>query len=139
MEFADLKRRVVELYEMWHPDAVLVEDAASGQSLIQELRAETTLPLKPIKPDRDKYSHVAAVCLVLEARRLILPEVAWWRDDFIAELTAFPAGAHDDWVDARRAGAQLPPRVQRAGHHHLLPLGDALRARRAGRFRRGNC
>jgi predicted phage terminase large subunit-like protein len=100
VEFADLKRRVVELYEMWHPHAVLVEDAASGQSLIQELRAGTTLPLKPIKPDRDKYSRVAAVCPTLEARRLILPEVAWWRDDFIAELTAFPAGAHDDWVDA---------------------------------------
>jgi predicted phage terminase large subunit-like protein len=100
VEFADLKRRVVELYEMWHPHAVLVEDAASGQSLIQELRAGTTLPLKPIKPDRDKYSRVAAVCPMLEARRLILPEVAWWREDFIAELTAFPAGAHDDWVDA---------------------------------------
>jgi predicted phage terminase large subunit-like protein len=100
VEFADLKRRVVELYEMWHSDAVLVEDAASGQSLIQELRAGTMLPLKPIKPDRDKYSRVAAVCPTLEARRLILPEVAWWREDFIAELTAFPAGAHDDWVDA---------------------------------------
>lgn len=100
VEFSDLKRRVVELYEIWHPDAVLVEDAASGQSLIQELRAETTLPLKPIKPDRDKYSRVAAVCPMLEARRLILPEVAWWRENFIAELTAFPAGAHDDWVDA---------------------------------------
>lgn len=100
VEFADLKRRVVELHQMWHPHAVLIEDAASGQSLIQELRAGTTLPLKPIKPDRDKYSRVAAVCPMLEARRLILPEVAWWREDFIAELTAFPSGAHDDWVDA---------------------------------------
>jgi len=100
VEFADLKRRVVELHEIWHPHAVLIEDAASGQSLIQELRAGTTLPLKPIKADRDKYSRVAAVCPMLEARRLMLPEVAWWRDDFVAELTAFPAGAHDDWVDA---------------------------------------
>ena len=37
---------------------------------------------------------------MLEARRLLLPEAAWWREDFIAELTSFPAGAHDDWCDA---------------------------------------
>jgi predicted phage terminase large subunit-like protein len=37
---------------------------------------------------------------VLAARRLLLPEAAWWREDFIAELTSFPAGAHDDWCDA---------------------------------------
>ena len=72
----------------------------SGQSLIQELRAGTALPIKPIKPDRDKYERVAAVTPILEARRLLLPEAAWWREDFISELTSFPAGAHDDWCDA---------------------------------------
>ena len=82
------------------PTSVLVEDAASGQSLIQELRAGTALPIKPIKPDRDKYARVAAVTPILEARRLLLPEAAWWREDLIAELTSFPAGAHDDWCDA---------------------------------------
>jgi hypothetical protein len=58
------------------------------------------LPVKPIKPDRDKYERVTAITPVLEARRLLLPETAWWREDFIAELTSFPAGAHDDWYDA---------------------------------------
>lgn len=100
VEFADLKRCVVELYDKWKPHAVLIEDAASGQSLIQELRSGTSLPLKPIKVDRDKQSRVAATTPMLEARRLLLPESAWWRDDFVAELIAFPAGAHDDWVDA---------------------------------------
>jgi len=100
VEFGELKRKVVAMHEKWHSNAVLVEDAASGQSLIQELRSGTTLPLKPIKVDRDKRSRVAAVCPMLEARLLILPEGAWWRDDFIAELTSFPAGAFDDWVDA---------------------------------------
>jgi hypothetical protein len=37
---------------------------------------------------------------MLEARRLILPEVEWWREYFIAELIALLGGAHDDWVDA---------------------------------------
>jgi predicted phage terminase large subunit-like protein len=100
LEFAALKRKVVELYQTWHPRVVLVEDAASGPSLIQELRAGTSLPLKPLRPDRDKYQRIAAVTPILESRRLHLPETAWWREDFIAELTSFPAGAHDDWCDA---------------------------------------
>jgi predicted phage terminase large subunit-like protein len=100
VEFAALKRKVVELQKTWRSHAVLVEDAASGQSLIQELRSGTRLPIKAIKPDRDKYERVTAITPVLEARRLLLPEAAWWREDFIAELTSFPAGAHDDWCDA---------------------------------------
>ena len=100
VEFANLKRRLVEMYQTWHPHQVLIEDAASGQSLIQELRSGTSLPIKPVRVDRDKLSRVAAISPILEARRLLLPETAWWRDDFIAELTSFPAGTHDDWVDA---------------------------------------
>jgi len=36
VEFGQLKTRVVELQETWRANGVLVEDAASGQSLIQE-------------------------------------------------------------------------------------------------------
>jgi predicted phage terminase large subunit-like protein len=100
VEFADLKRRVVELHQTWRPQAVLIEDAASGQSLIQELRSGTSLPLVPVRVDRDKLSRIAAITPTLEARRLLLPESAWWRDELVAELTSFPAGAHDDWLDA---------------------------------------
>ncbi len=88
------------MYQTWHPHAVLIEDASSGQSLIQELRSATSLPIKPVRVDRDKLSRVSSITPILEARRVLLPESSWWRDDFIAELTAFPAGAHDDWVDA---------------------------------------
>jgi len=65
------------MHEAWRSNAALIEDAASGQSLVQELRVGTTLPLKPIKVDSDKRSRVAAVCPMLEARLLILPEDAW--------------------------------------------------------------
>lgn len=73
---------------------------SSGQSLIQELRSGTPLPIKRVRADRDKWSRVAAISPILEARRLLLPESSWWRDDFIAELISFPAGVHDDWFDA---------------------------------------
>jgi predicted phage terminase large subunit-like protein len=100
VEFAALKRKIVELHSTWRCHAVLVEDAASGQSLIQELRSGTTLPIKPIKPDRDRYERVTAITPVLERRGLLLPETAWWREPFITELTSFPNGVHDDWCDA---------------------------------------
>jgi predicted phage terminase large subunit-like protein len=100
VEFGELKRKLIGLHQTWRSHTVLVEDAASGQSLVQELRIGTHLPIKPIRADRDKLARLTAVTPILEARRLLLPETAWWRDDFIAELTSFPAGAHDDWCDA---------------------------------------
>ncbi len=38
-EFPELKRKVGELADQWRPSEILVEDKASGQSLIQELKA----------------------------------------------------------------------------------------------------
>src|SRR5260370_22986434 len=39
------------------PRVVLIEDAASGQSLIQELKNSTALPVKRAKIDRDNVSR----------------------------------------------------------------------------------
>ena len=42
-------------------------------------------------------------------------------------------------TESTPSGAQPPPRLQRAGHHNLLSLGDGMRARRAGCVYRRNC
>jgi Terminase RNaseH-like domain len=59
-EFPELKRRAEALAAIWKPNAVLVEDAASGQSLIQALKSQTILPILPVRPieqqeDEDRY------------------------------------------------------------------------------------
>jgi predicted phage terminase large subunit-like protein len=100
VEFPELKKTLVAFGEQWRPHAVLIEDSASGQSLIQELRATTALPLKPIRPDRDKESRAAAITSLLECGCVFLPQSAGWLDDFLDEASAFPRGAHDDQVDA---------------------------------------
>jgi len=41
LDFPDLKRSVRQLADLHHAKVVLVEDKASGTSLIQELRAES--------------------------------------------------------------------------------------------------
>jgi hypothetical protein len=79
---------------------VLIEDAASGQSLIQELAIDTDLPVKAVKVGADKVSRAAAAEPTIEAGRVMLPEGLPWVGEFLAEVCAFPAGAHDDQVDA---------------------------------------
>jgi len=98
VEFADLKRRALALYEQWRPEAVVIEDAASGQSLLQELR--TALPIVGVKPDADKYARAASTTPAIENGQFWLLEGAPWGGDYLAEMTSFPGGAHDDFVDA---------------------------------------
>jgi predicted phage terminase large subunit-like protein len=98
-EFPALKRKVIELAQEWKPTEILVEDRASGQSLIQELR-RSTLPIKPVKSDRDKQSRAQAITPIIEAGKVFLPENAPWLPDFLDEMASFPNGLHDDIVDS---------------------------------------
>jgi len=116
VEFPELKRVLVSLAEQWKPNTILVEDRASGQSLIQELKNFTALPILPVKVDSDKQSRVQAVTPLMEAGRIFLPESAPWLSDFIEEMACFPNGMHDDVVDATtqalnylREEPRLPP------------------------------
>ena len=99
-EFPALKRQMVLLASEYSPTVILVEDKASGQSLIQELKYETALPIRPVAVDRDKVARTQAVTPLIEARKVFLPESAPWLADFIDELAAFPMGVHDDAVDS---------------------------------------
>src|SRR5208282_6591068 len=99
-EFPELKRQAVALAEIWRPSAVLIEDAASGQSLIQSLKAETRLPVLPVRPMGDKVSRAHSVSPLIESGRVFLPDSAPWLADFFDELTSFPAAPHDDMVDS---------------------------------------
>lgn len=100
VEFPELKRIATALYERDMPDLVIVEDKASGQSLIQELQRNTRIPVLPIKVDRDKVARAYAATPSIEAGKVYLPENAPWLFDYIEELSSFPNAAHDDQVDS---------------------------------------
>ncbi len=55
-EFPELKRKVASSALEWRPNVILVEDKASGQSLIQELKQSTRFPVLAIKVDADKLN-----------------------------------------------------------------------------------
>lgn len=100
VEFPELKRTVVSLAARWNPRAVLIEDKASGQSLIQELKANTKISILPISVDSDKLTRAYAVTPMIEAGNVHLPKNALWVQDFIDECAAFPGGRYDDSVDS---------------------------------------
>src|SRR5271154_2191737 len=65
--------------------------------------------LGPCASTATSFREFAAITPTLEARRLLLPESAWWRDDFVAELTSFPpAPTMTGWTRSR-----TPPLDQR--------------------------
>lgn len=101
VEYPDLRTAVVAMYDKWGADVVLIEDKASGQSLIQELRSRTGIPVKAIEPEGDKVTRAVTSTLLMEAGRMHLPNRATWLLDYETELTSFPTkGVHDDQVDS---------------------------------------
>lgn len=115
VEFPELKRTAVALYERDHPSAVLIEDSASGQSLLQELTRETKMPLIAVKVDRDKIARTNAVTPLIESGRVFLPEAAPWLYELVEEWVAFPGGEHDDQVDPMTQGLVYLQSTQSSG------------------------
>jgi predicted phage terminase large subunit-like protein len=99
LEFPELKKKTVELYEKEMPGQVWIEDKSSGTALIQELRRNTRIPIKEISAERDKIEYVNAATPILEAGRVFLPFSAEWTENFLSECEDFPNGEFDDQVD----------------------------------------
>ncbi len=100
LEYPELKRAVLQHAEKYQPHAILLEDKASGQSVLQDVRREGCLPVIAVMPCGDKVMRVARITPMIEAGLVALPDYAPWLAAFEAELAAFPNGTHDDQVDA---------------------------------------
>jgi predicted phage terminase large subunit-like protein len=99
LEFPDLKKKAMELYDKEIPEQVWIEDKSSGTALIQELRRNTKIPIKEISAEKDKLEYVNACSPLIESGRVFLPFSANWLDSFLAECEDFPGGEFDDQVD----------------------------------------
>jgi predicted phage terminase large subunit-like protein len=102
LEYPELKKAVIERARDRKPSAILIEDKASGQALLQDLLPEG-LPLLGMDPRTlggDKVMRVSAVSAMIEAGNVILPEYAPWLHDFEKECVFFPNAKHDDQVDS---------------------------------------
>lgn len=109
LEFPDLLRKAKDHAAYWRPQFVLIEDKDAGQQLAQTLKRDKTFrhKVEAIDPEGlDKYTRMAAEAPALERHEVwlpdpgALPEAADWLAPFLEQLLLFPAGAHDDQVDA---------------------------------------
>jgi predicted phage terminase large subunit-like protein len=83
----------------------LVEDKANGTAILDSLKDEIA-GLKAINPTTSKEARARAITPEVESGNVYLPHPTQfpWVYDLLAELRAFPTGAHDDQVDALTQG-----------------------------------
>jgi predicted phage terminase large subunit-like protein len=100
LEFPELKKRAMEMYQEWEPDAFIVEAKASGAPLIFELRS-MGIPVQEFTPTRgnDKISRVNSVADMFASGKVWAPRKRW-AEEVIEEMAAFPNSDHDDLVDS---------------------------------------
>ena len=82
--------------------AFAIEDAASGQSLIQELRRTSPIPVRAIPVrGRSLASRAEGLTEIAQSGKLRLPTANLpWKKKFMDQFTQFPTAAHDDIVAA---------------------------------------
>lgn len=88
------------------PDRILIEEKASGQSLLQDLRL-AKVPAIGYNPGRaDKISRAHQAAPTLELGMVWVPESAKtpghpvsWAAQFMKQVAKFPVAEHDDYVD----------------------------------------
>lgn len=97
--FPDLLAILEQTRKYYGARFLTIEQAASGQSLIQMLERESKIHVHGFKPLKSKTIRLQTVCPLWEAGRVHFVEGAWTQD-FIKELTAFPFVPHDDRTDA---------------------------------------
>lgn len=100
LEYPELKKISIDLIKKYGPTAVLIEDKASGQSLIQDLKNELRQNIIPIKITKDKITRFASVTPFFESGRIFILENTEWIVDYKNELLSFPNSLHDDQVDS---------------------------------------
>ncbi len=90
-----------------HPRIIkkLVEDKANGPAVIASLQGRFPGFLE-VDPQGGKEARANAVSAIPEAGLLFLPHpsIAPWVESALTELTRFPRGVHDDFVDMLTQG-----------------------------------
>lgn len=99
--------------------AVLIESAANGPAIIDELQKEVSGVI-PIKPVGSKEARAFAVTPYFQAKNVLIRR-AHWTSEYIDELLNFPSSAYDDQVDmTTQAISYMQQTFNRAKAAHRL-------------------
>jgi predicted phage terminase large subunit-like protein len=98
-DFPTLKARAIAHAQKHRPNKILIEDAAVGQALADELK-RAGLPAITVRPEGDKLTRMSIQSIKFENGLVLLPREAPGLAEFEDELFAFPEAPHDDQVDS---------------------------------------
>lgn len=100
LAYPDLKQTIEKFAKRYLPKHILVEDKASGQSIIQDLKLVGYVNIKPIRPKFDKVTRFASVVDLFQIGKILLPKQSSFNRSLLRELTTFPNSKNDDIVDS---------------------------------------
>ena len=102
LSYPDLKYAVIQQQKRYPNSVIVIEDNASGTPLIQDLKREGKMLIRPYSPPAgtDKELRVDAQSIHFENHRVFLRRPAPWLREYVAELTGFPNMRFDDQVDS---------------------------------------
>ncbi|HQC73191.1 MAG TPA: phage terminase large subunit [Candidatus Competibacteraceae bacterium] len=96
--FHQVLQFIQQMADKWHPASIAIEQVQYQAAVVQELLRTTALPVRGIKPDKDKLTRFLPLAARYEQGLVAhSPELPGWFED---ELLSFPVGAHDDGCDA---------------------------------------
>lgn len=97
--FHEVLTRIKAAAVRHNPSIVAIEQTQFQAAVVQELARTTTLPVRGVRPDRDKVTRFAPLLTRFE-QRLVRLDPSGCPAAFRDELLAFPDSANDDMVDA---------------------------------------
>ncbi len=120
MIYPDLKSKMIEEYDSVYGepgkkvDQVLIEEKASGLSLIQDLQ-RSGIPVRGYNPGRaDKTQRLALIANIIERGRVYVPESTLkrgqprdWAEKLISQICSFPESERDDLIDTTSQALRL--------------------------------
>jgi predicted phage terminase large subunit-like protein len=100
LDFPATVRRLWAIRELYpQVSRVYIEDKANGSAIIQTLQRDM-VGVIPVEPLGGKVARVNAVSPAIETGHVFLPSGTAWLEDYLKQWSEFPAGKHDDMVDA---------------------------------------
>ena len=100
LTYPNLKNLIEKKNAKYKPKYILIEDKASGQSIIQDLKLSGYQNIYPIKPKFDKITRFASIVPLLQSGKFLFLKNANFMHILLKELTNFPNTTHDDIVDS---------------------------------------
>ncbi|MBF0256354.1 MAG: phage terminase large subunit, partial [Gammaproteobacteria bacterium] len=98
-EFRAVLEAIKAAAARWNPTLIAIEQVQYQAAVVQELSRTTSLPVRGVRPDRDKVTRFAPLLTRYEQHQ-VRHDPAMVPGWFVEEITAFPESQHDDGVDS---------------------------------------